>query len=110
MKLYVSRCKNCGHKVPLSIEAPNRATIRHTYGPNFTVECSNCYHTHIYTPYDIYAESSSSGAVGGGVLGGVIGLLGGPIGAVIGAGIGAGIGNEQDSTERAKVERFNKSH
>ncbi len=110
MKLCVSRCGSCGQKIPLSIEASNRTAIRRTYGVKFSVECSSCYNTHLYRATDIHAESNSSGALSGGVLGGAIGLLGGPIGAVIGGAIGAGIGNEQDSSERMKVERFNRSH
>lgn len=110
MKLYVDRCDYCDTKIPLRIVVANRSVLRLRYGQSIRIQCPTCGNIHSYLPHRVKAESDSSSAIGGGVVGGLVGLLGGPLGLILGGVIGGAIGNESDSSDRAKVNRFNSSH
>lgn len=110
MKLYVSNCVNCNHKVQLNIVAKSRNELRRMIGSNhFNIKCGNCYYQNVFSVNDVWAEPDSSSIVAGGVIGGIVGLIGGPIGAVLGGAIGAAIGGSSDEDEKNKVDFFNRS-
>ncbi len=109
MKLYIDKCKTCKNPIPLKLNVRNRAVIRNSYGDYVNVKCPTCNSAHNYTVYNFFAKSDSNSIVGGGVVGGIVGLLGGPIGVGLGLLLGGTIGNENDSTDRNKVESFNSS-
>jgi|GEM_PF-1006581 len=110
MKLYISRCKTCNNKIYLGVQARNRMDLKYRIGDTFSIQCPTCHTINIYSPNDVYAETSSNSALGGGVVGGLVGLLGGPIGLLIGGAIGGALGNENDKTDKDNVNRFNSSH
>lgn len=102
MKLYVINSIN--QKVYLNLVAPTRHALAYKIGNEFFN-----INGEVYSVWDVYAEGSSNSTAAGTVIGGLIGLLGGPIGLLTGGTIGALVGNNQDSEEKEKVNRFNRS-
>lgn len=102
MRLYVVNNRN--QKVYIDVIAPTRAILANRIGNEFFN-----INGEVYSVWDVYAEVNSNSTAAGTVIGGLIGLIGGPIGLLTGGTIGALVGNTQDSTDKEKVNQFNRS-
>ncbi len=102
MRLYVVNNRN--QKVYIDLVAPTRAVLANRIGNEFFN-----IHGEVYSVWDVYAEVNSNSTAAGTLIGGLIGLVGGPIGLLTGGTIGALVGNTQDTTDKEKVNQFNRS-
>ena len=101
MKLYVV---NNGTREYLNILASTRQDLANAIGSPWFTFNNNQYHVH-----QVIATTETNNTAVGAVIGGLIGLLGGPFGILVGGALGGALGNTGDTTEAAKVNRFNQS-
>ena len=105
MRLYLF-CRYCRNKIYLTTIVSTRNQLL----PTFELQCPFCGTRGIYCNYEVFAETSSITGLGGAVVGGLIGLLiGGPLGVLLGGLGGGAIGTGAEESDKAAVERFNRS-
>ena len=98
-------CKTKPHKFYIYSDAKIRSQLLN----QFYLTCPYN-HTNIYTPSDVYAETTETNTgLGGALAGGLIGLLAGGIGAIIGVLTGGLIGGSRERQDEEAVNRFNSS-
>jgi hypothetical protein len=104
MKLFV-RNKKSNEPLYINVSVSSRYEFAVKYGSTFRLNDG-----FTYSIDDIYAESESGNTTAGMIIGGVLGLLAGPVGIVIGASLGGVVGNNNDETDKERVDNFNNSY